>query len=89
MNCPGWSESRRPTFQGIPAKTRCELTKGFQVSSRLQALLNLCHRCVPQIDAMDHHPRWENLWRSLIVSLTTWDIGHEISDGDVRSSLAT
>ena len=38
----------------------------------------------PGCDIAIHHPRWENLWRSLRVWLTTWDIGHRISDRDIQ-----
>jgi len=35
------------------------------------------------IDRIDHHPEWTNIWRTLIVYLTTWDIGHKPSMLDV------
>ena len=31
------------------------------------------------IDETNHHPRWENLYHTLKVFLTTWDIGHRVS----------
>ena len=34
------------------------------------------------LDAIEHHPRWENTWRYLTVRLTSWDIGHKITDRD-------
>ncbi len=30
-----------------------------------------------------HHPRWENTWRTVRVWLTTWDIGHKLSQYDL------
>ncbi len=30
-----------------------------------------------------HHPRWENIWRTVNVWLSTWDIGHKPSRLDV------
>jgi len=36
------------------------------------------------ISKMEHHPRWENLWVNLNVSLSTWDIGSTLSYKDVR-----
>ena len=35
-------------------------------------------------DIANHHPRWENLWKTLRVFLTTWNIGHKISDRDIQ-----
>ncbi|HEV2956333.1 MAG TPA: 4a-hydroxytetrahydrobiopterin dehydratase [Xanthobacteraceae bacterium] len=35
------------------------------------------------IDRIDHHPEWTNIWRTLVVYLTTWDIGHKPSMLDV------
>ena len=31
------------------------------------------------IDKVNHHPKWENIWKNLFVHLTTHDIGHKIS----------
>ena len=31
------------------------------------------------ISRIDHHPEWTNIWRTLVVYLTTWDIGHKPS----------
>lgn len=35
-------------------------------------------------DKANHHPRWENIYETLDVYLTTWDIGHRISHLDVQ-----
>jgi len=35
-------------------------------------------------DKADHHPRWENIYKTLRVYLTTWEIGHRISQRDVQ-----
>ena len=34
-------------------------------------------RAAPRISEMEHHPRWENIWRTVSVWLTTWDIGQK------------
>jgi pterin-4a-carbinolamine dehydratase len=41
------------------------------------------------ISKYDHHPEWTNIWRTLIVYLTTWDIGNKPSllDVDVAAYL--
>jgi len=35
------------------------------------------------IDRTDHHPEWVNIWRTVVVYLTTWDIGFKPSMLDV------
>jgi len=35
-------------------------------------------------DKANHHPRWENIFKTLRVYLTTWDIGHRISQLDIQ-----
>jgi pterin-4a-carbinolamine dehydratase len=35
-------------------------------------------------DDANHHPRWENIFKTLRVYLTTWDIGHRISHYDLQ-----
>jgi pterin-4a-carbinolamine dehydratase len=30
-----------------------------------------------------HHPRWENQWRTVTVYLSTWDIGYRVSALDI------
>lgn len=35
-------------------------------------------------DKANHHPRWENIYNTLRVYLTTWDIGHRISPLDIQ-----
>ncbi len=42
---------------------------------------------VPGCITIWHHPRWENVWRTLNVYLTTWDIGQRISDRDIVLAL--
>jgi pterin-4a-carbinolamine dehydratase len=61
--------------------TKVELVRTFQFRSFVD-VINFMSTAAPSIDAMDHHPRWENVWRTLIVRVTTWDIGHQLSDRD-------
>jgi pterin-4a-carbinolamine dehydratase len=37
---------------------------------------------VPHIKQLKHHPRWENVFRTVTVWLSTWDTGHVISKLD-------
>ena len=36
------------------------------------------------ISIIDHHPDWENIWRTITVWLTTWDLGHHPSIYDIE-----
>ncbi|WP_392531464.1 4a-hydroxytetrahydrobiopterin dehydratase [Nostoc sp. C117] len=46
--------------------------------------IELMNQVAPGCDIALHHPRWENVWRTVRVYLTTWDIGHQISDRDIQ-----
>lgn len=35
------------------------------------------------IEAMQHHPLWENSWRTVRVKLMTWSVGHKVSNLDL------
>ncbi|GGZ33472.1 4a-hydroxytetrahydrobiopterin dehydratase [Streptomyces poonensis] len=49
-----------------------------------QDAVSFMHATAPGCDIAIHHPVWENVWRTVRVFLTTWDIGHRISDRDVQ-----
>ena len=46
--------------------------------------IGFMNAAVPKIDALQHHPRWENVWRTVSVWLSTWDIGHQPSELDLE-----
>ncbi|MGW2938081.1 4a-hydroxytetrahydrobiopterin dehydratase [Streptomyces sp. NPDC001156] len=46
--------------------------------------VSFMHVTAPGCDIAIHHPVWENIWRTVRIYLTTWDIGHRISDRDVQ-----
>ncbi|MEP7107961.1 MAG: 4a-hydroxytetrahydrobiopterin dehydratase, partial [Ferruginibacter sp.] len=35
------------------------------------------------ISEIQHHPEWENLWKSVRIRLSTWDIGHKVCSLDI------
>lgn len=37
-----------------------------------------------EIDAMDHHPDWQNVYNKLTVRLTSHDAGDQITERDVK-----
>jgi pterin-4a-carbinolamine dehydratase len=74
---PGW----RLVASDIPGKElrkRSELFRVFEFASFEDAIAFM-GAAVAEIVRLDHHPRWENIWRSVSVWLTTWDIGHKPS----------
>ena len=79
---PGWEVARSPVY-GKPAETAVELRKEFSFKTFMDAI-----RFVSEVaefaDASNHHPRWENIFRTVIVHLTTWDIGHRVSVLDLK-----
>ncbi|MFI7602615.1 4a-hydroxytetrahydrobiopterin dehydratase [Actinoplanes sp. NPDC049681] len=66
-----------------PSRTRVELCREFHFRTFRDAI-SFMNEVAPGCDIAIHHPRWENIWRSLRVALTTWDIGHRVSDRDVQ-----
>jgi pterin-4a-carbinolamine dehydratase len=64
-------------------KTRVELFREFKFTS-FQAAVAFISQVAKGCDIANHHPRWENVWKTLRVYLTTWNIGHRISDRDVQ-----
>ena len=66
-----------------PTITRVELHREFRFKS-FQAAIAFMMQVAPGCDIAIHHPRWENIWKTLRVYLTTWDIGHQVSDRDVQ-----
>jgi pterin-4a-carbinolamine dehydratase len=66
-----------------PGQVRVELFREFRFKT-FQDAIRFMHQVAPGCDIAVHHPRWENVWRTVRVYLTTWDIGHRISDRDIQ-----
>jgi pterin-4a-carbinolamine dehydratase len=81
-NLPNWKVSVSDIPGSEPSK-RTELARVFEFASFEDAIafMGVAARRITEID---HHPRWENIWRSVIVHLTTWDIGHKPSALDLE-----
>lgn len=62
---------------------RTELYRVFEFASFEDAIAFM-GGAARRISEMDHHPRWENIWRTVSVWLTTWDIGHKPSALDLE-----
>lgn len=79
---PGWKVVLAENSAGVPAQ-KTELSKTFEFASFVDAI-RFMGEAVPRIEEMQHHPRLENIWRSVSVHLTTWDIGHKPSRLDLE-----
>lgn len=66
-----------------PAQERVELFREFRFPS-FQDAVGFMAQVAPGCDIAMHHPRWENIFKTLRVFLTSWDIGHRVSDRDVQ-----
>lgn len=67
---------------GNEARKRTELYRAFEFASFEDAIAFM-GAAAPHISKVQHHPRWENVWRTVSVWLTTWDIGHNPSQLDL------
>jgi pterin-4a-carbinolamine dehydratase len=81
-----WSETES-SLPEDPAVTRHELCREFQFESFAEAV-TFMSTMAPLIEQVNHHPRWENLYRTLRVFLSTWDSGHRVSYADVMLAQA-
>ena len=70
---------------GVPA-TRREIIRFFRFPSFLDAIRFMESAAKP-IDDYGHHPRWENIFKTVRVALSTWDIGHRPSDRDFKTAI--
>ena len=68
---------------GLEPKKRTELFRKFEFASFEDAMAFM-GAAEQKISAIDHHPRWENIWRTVLVWLSTWDIGHKPSILDLE-----
>jgi pterin-4a-carbinolamine dehydratase len=67
--------------------TAHELVRAYEFASfdRAMQFMNFAGKEIDQWQPQ-HHPRWENQWRSVKVWLTTWDVGCRITELDVKAA---
>jgi pterin-4a-carbinolamine dehydratase len=78
---PTWSRVEGPLPEDENRK-RVELARKFEFPAFLD-VLEFMTEVGRFCDDLNHHPRWENIYRTLWVYLSTWDIGHRISHLDL------
>ena len=83
---PGWCEESNSHSWAIGGLAH-ELVRVFEFTS-FNLAIQFMHFAAKEIDKWQpqHHPRWENQWRSVKVWLTTWDAGCRITELDVVSA---
>jgi pterin-4a-carbinolamine dehydratase len=64
---------------------RLELVREFRFAEFRDAVLFMA-AASKSIDTIGHHPRWENVFCTVTVHFSTWDIGHRPSDRDHRAA---
>jgi pterin-4a-carbinolamine dehydratase len=65
-----------------PTIHRIELYRQYKFES-FDLAIEYISKVAVACDIFPHHPRWENIWTTLSVWLTTWDIVHMISYKDI------
>ena len=78
--CPNWTVVTSP-LPDEPQTMQTELRRSFRFATFNQAMAFM-QAAIPFIDEINHHPRWENAHRNVTVWLSTWDIGHAVSNLD-------
>jgi pterin-4a-carbinolamine dehydratase len=64
---------------------RIELVRDFKFPS-FEVAMSFVQTMASYATAVDHHPRWMNVWRTLTVWLSTWDTGqgHRVTSFDAQ-----
>jgi len=78
----GW----RCVASPVPGKehvTRHELHKVYEFRTFGRAMDFMAQASI-EIRKQQHHPRWENIWRTVSVWLATWDLQFQVSELDVE-----
>jgi pterin-4a-carbinolamine dehydratase len=78
---PGWQLSPS-SLPDQHLRQRVEIMKAFRFK-RFEDAIAFMAAAVPDIDRLNHHPRWENVWKTVTIWLSTWDAGHVITYLDI------
>jgi pterin-4a-carbinolamine dehydratase len=82
LTLPGWEPVESSTLRDYP-RSRKEIRRAYVFKQFTDAIAFMAE-AAPAIEASKHHPRWENQWRTVIVYLSTWDIGNRVSELDIN-----
>lgn len=68
---------------GREPRQRTELRKSFEFKS-FEFAMRFMSSAAEHIARKQHHPRWENVWRTVTIWPSTWDIGSKPSKLDLE-----
>jgi pterin-4a-carbinolamine dehydratase len=77
-----WKVTTTPLPEN-PSVNRTELVRTYWFRE-FKDVISFMSMVAPGCDIANHHPRWENIWKTLNVYISTWNIDHVISDRDVQ-----
>ena len=77
-----WDTYRQPNTKAKNGES-LELKRDFKFHS-FEDAMHFMMVATRHISQVNHHPNWRNVWRTVSVSLSTWDIGHQVSSYDCR-----
>lgn len=83
---PLWEvkESQLPDKNRKAGKQRRELVRTFKFGKFADAI-RFMNQVASGCDSANHHPRWENIFKTLAVYLSTWDGDlHSVTEKDVK-----
>jgi pterin-4a-carbinolamine dehydratase len=78
----GW-ELAVSELPGKDDRQRTELKKAYRFAS-FEDAMDFMASAARHISSVDHHPRWENRFRTVTVWLSTWSAGHKPSALDIE-----
>jgi len=81
ISLPCW-ELVTSDVPGSQPLTQTEIRKAFEFKS-FEDAMEFMQRVARHVSQVQHHPRWENVWRTVVIWLSTWDIGHKPSRLDI------
>jgi pterin-4a-carbinolamine dehydratase len=82
QSLPNWQLREFEVDDGPFRGTRGAEIKRIFAFRRFSEAIEFMYEAKDGINALQHHPRWENIFRDVVVRLTSWDIGHKITDRD-------
>ena len=79
---PDWRRVSRNNSKAVGGRTD-ELYRKFAFSS-FREVVNFIMMASRDIEQIAHHPDWHNVYQELEIWLCTWDVGHRITDLDIK-----
>ena len=79
---PEWEVSVSE-LPGKESLKRAELKRTYKFAS-FEDAIDFMKTAAGHISKVNHHPRWENNWRTITVWLSTWDAGFKPTQLDLE-----